>query len=353
MSSSAHDNSPCMKILIAPLNWGLGHATRCIPLICQHLAAGDEVVLGGDGESIALLRHRFPQLRIIDLPSLELRYTHSATQRGFYLRAIPALIRFTIADHYYLSQLLAREHFDMVISDNRFGLFSRDTHCIYMTHQLYVQLPKRLKLFQPLARALHACIYRRYNEVWVPDYNHPTDNLAGALAHGRHFDRHARYIGPLSRFPINNPLPIAHCPSPITNLAILSGLEPQRTLFEKELVERFRHTDTPTLIIRGKIGSPMTATHIGSVTLLPYINDEQLLPLMQQAKKIIVRSGYSTIMDLAVLGMLHKAEFHPTPGQSEQEYLAQIFMHRLGSFSTISHSQDNSSTASNNIATSK
>ena len=139
-----------MKILIAPLNWGLGHATRCIPLIRQYIATGDEVVLGGDGESIMLLHRTFPNLRIIDLPSLELRYTYNAQQYGFYLRAIPALIRFTIADHYYLRQRLAIEHFDLIISDNRFGLFSRQTHCVYMTHQLYVQLPKRLKIFQPL-----------------------------------------------------------------------------------------------------------------------------------------------------------------------------------------------------------
>ena len=319
-----------MKILIAPLNWGLGHATRCIPLICQYLEAGNEVVLGGDGESITLLQHRFPQLRVIDLPSLELRYTHNTTQRGFYLRAIPALIRFTIADHYYLSQLLAREHFDMVISDNRFGLFSCDTHCVYITHQLYVQLPNRLKIFQPIARAIHAYVYERYNEVWVPDYDHPTKNLAGALAHGGRFDRYAKYISPLSRFSLktivnNSQSTIADKQIPVSNLAILSGLEPQRTHFEKQLVERFRHADTQTLIIRGKIGGPMTTTHIGSVTLLPYMSDEQLLPLMQQAKKIIVRSGYSTIMDLAVLGLLSKAEFHPTPGQSEQEYLASRF----------------------------
>lgn len=345
-----------MKILIAPLNWGLGHATRCIPLIRQHIEAGDEVVLGGDGDSIALLRNRFPQLRTIDLPSLELRYTHNSTQRGFYLRAIPALIRFTIADRYYLNQLLAREHFDRVISDNRFGLFSRQTHCVYMTHQLYVQLPKRLKLFQPLARALHACIYKKYNEIWVPDYDHSTHNLAGALAHGGRFDRHAKYIGPLSRFSTllsDSQTATPDSQHPITTLAILSGLEPQRTLFEQELVARFRNATTPTLIVRGKIGGPMTATHIGSVTLLPHMNDEQLLPIMQQAKKIIVRSGYSTIMDLAVLGMLHKAEFHPTPGQSEQEYLAQILMHRLGGFSTVSHSENDSSTTTNNITTSK
>ena len=87
-----------MKVLLAPLNWGLGHATRCIPLIRQYMAQGHEVVLGGDGESLLLLRKTFPQLRVIDLPSLELRYTDNAKQRGFYLRAIPALIRFTICE---------------------------------------------------------------------------------------------------------------------------------------------------------------------------------------------------------------------------------------------------------------
>jgi hypothetical protein len=320
-----------MKILIAPLNWGLGHATRCIPLIRQYMAQGHEVVLGGDGESMMLLRKTFHELRAIDLPSLELRYAENAKQRGFYLRAIPALIRFTIADHYYLRQQLAIEHFDRVISDNRFGLFSRQTYSIYMTHQLYVQLPKRLKMFEPLARAIHACIYKRYKEVWVPDYADTENNLAGDLAHGGRFDRRARYIGPLSRFGSSEAgvQPVAlgvHNPTsgyPI--MAVLSGLEPQRTLFEQELVARFKESQQPVLIVRGKIGGPATATHIGAVTLLPHTSDEELLPLLQQADKIIVRSGYSTIMDLAVLGLLHKAEFHPTPGQSEQEYLASKF----------------------------
>ena len=312
-----------MKILIAPLNWGLGHATRCIPLIRQYIAQGDDVVLGGDGESIMLLRRTFPDLRVLDLPPLKLRYAHNTQQRGFYIPALLTLIRFTIADHYYLRQRLAMEHFDLVISDNRFGLFSRQTRCVYMTHQLYVLLPKRLKIFQPFARAIHACIYKRYHEVWVPDYADYNNNLAGKLAHGHRFDRKAKYIGPLSRFSTS----IAHIPNSLSEIqypimAILSGLEPQRTLFEQELIKRFQGSREPVLIIRGKLSGPMTTTHIGAVTIVPYMRDNELLPLMQQAKKIIVRSGYSTIMDLSVLNLLEKAEFHPTPGQSEQEYLA-------------------------------
>ena len=318
-----------MKILVAPLNWGLGHASRCIPLIRQYIASGDEVVLAGDGESIMLLRRTFPELRCIDLPSLELRYTHNTGQRGFYLRAIPALIRFTIADHYYLRQLLNREHFDKVISDNRFGLFSRDVDCTYITHQLYPILPKRLRIFQPIARALHACIYRRYTHVWVPDYANCRHNLAGALAHGGNYDQKVEYIGPLSRFEPcaegvieNNRI----FEESFSTVAVLSGLEPQRTLFEQALIERFRTAEHRILIVRGKVGLPATITHFGTVTMVPHLPDEQLLPILMQADRIIARSGYSTIMDLAVLNLLDKAEFYPTPGQSEQEYL--VFWHK-------------------------
>ena len=265
-----------MKILIAPLNWGLGHATRSIPLIRQYLTAGHEVVLAGDGDSLALLHRTFPNLRVINLPSLELRYTYNNAQRGFYIRAIPALIRFTIADHYYLRQQLAIEHFDIVISDNRFGLFSRQTRCIYITHQLYMLLPKRLKLFQPLARALHACIYKRYDEVWVPDYADYSNNLAGALAHGGKFDHRVKYIGPLSRFDIFSKEISKRYQSKSSQysvVAILSGLEPQRTLFEEALINRFRESDTSVLIVRGKIGNPSITTQIGPITLIPYMSD--------------------------------------------------------------------------------
>lgn len=318
-----------MKILVAPLNWGLGHATRCIPIIRHYLAQGDEVVLGGDGDSLRLLQRTFPALRCINLPSLELRYTTNAQQRGFYLRAVWALMRFTIADHYHLRQALAIEHFDGIISDNRFGCFSRDVRSVYITHQLYPVLPKRLRWLQPFARALHACIYKRYAEVWVPDYADPSHNLSGELSHGGRFDRRAKYIGPLSRFaPIDtmphNTTPFYTTlpnPTSYTHLALLSGLEPQRSIFEKEILQRYEHSSENLLLVRGKISEPKTTIHKGNITIVPSISDTDLIHATKNAHKIIARSGYSTIMDLEALGVLHKAEFYPTPGQSEQEYL--------------------------------
>ena len=314
-----------MKILIAPLNWGLGHATRCIPLVRQYLEQGDEVVLGGDGESLLLLQRHFPQLRVIQLPSLELRYAANDQQRGFYLRAIPALLRFTIADHYYLRQQLAIEHFDLIISDNRFGLFTRQTRCVYITHQLYVRLPRRLRIFQPLARAIHACVFKRYHEVWVPDFANSENSLAGELCHGGCFDTYVKYIGPLSRFTSSEGTPKElRRNSEYSVVAILSGLEPQRSIFEQAILERYTNTSDKVLLVRGKVAEAQTKISRNNITMVASLSDQALLEAMEQATKIIARSGYSTIMDLAVLGLLHKAELHPTPGQSEQEYLAYL-----------------------------
>ena len=315
-----------MKIFIAPLNWGLGHATRCIPLVRQYLERGDEVVLGGDGESLLLLQRHFPQLRVIQLPSLELRYAANDQQRGFYLRAKPALLRFTIADHYYLRQQLAIEHFDLIISDNRFGLFTRQTRCVYITHQLYVRLPRRLRIFQPLARAIHACVFKRYHEVWVPDFANSENSLAGELCHGGCFDTYVKYIGPLSRFASSEGTPKElRRKSEYPVVAILSGLEPQRSIFEQAILERYANTPDKVLIVRGKVAEAQTKISRNNITMVASLSDQALLEVMEQATTIIARSGYSTIMDLAVLGLLHKAELHPTPGQSEQEYLASRF----------------------------
>lgn len=313
-----------MKVLIAPLNWGLGHATRCIPLIRQRLAAGDEVVLGGDGDSLLRLRQAFPDLRYIHLAPLRLRYSSLSGQRGFYLRAIPQLIYFTLLDHYRLRSLLATEHFDLVISDNRFGLFSRHTRCIYMTHQLYVRLPRRLRLLQPLACALHRSIYHRYNEVWVPDYASATHNLSGALSHGGKDDRRVQYIDPLSRLELCDTTDGVESYDVV---ALISGLEPYRTEFENSIINRYAHHSERVLLVRGLVAAPCTRVVLDNITLVSHIDDLELSRLLLAAKHIIARSGYSTIMDLEKLHLLDKAELHPTSAQPEQEYLAYHITH--------------------------
>lgn len=307
------------KYLVAPLNWGLGHASRCVPLVRKFLDEGHEVILGGDGESLTLLRRHFPKLRYVYLAPLHLRYSAGKRQVGAILCALPHLIRWAIQDHAMLQSVLREEKIDRVISDNRFGLYSDKTECIYMTHQLHIMLPKGWKWAENIAERLHARVYRRFDKVWVPDYADSSHNLAGDLSHPTTKRANIEYIGPLSRFqnfPINQNTQNADI------LAVLSGLEPQRTLFEKEIITRYKGSNEQVLIVQGLLNRPNTRFKRANITIVPYLNDSELIAAMQHANRIIARSGYSTVMDLDALGLLQKAELIPTPGQPEQDYLA-------------------------------
>ena len=315
-----------MKYLVAPLNWGLGHASRCVPLVRRFLDEGHEVILGGDGESLMLLRKHFPKLRYVYLAPLNLRYSKGKRQVFAMLCALPQLISWAFKDHVLLKAVLREEHFDKVISDNRFGLYCKDVNCVYMTHQLHIKLPKGWHWAEPLAERLHARIYRHFDEVWVPDFEEKEKSLAGELSHIN--NARVKYLGPLSRL----------TPTDKTDaydvVAVLSGLEPHRTLLEQEIVTRFAGKKETVLIVEGLLNKPNTRIRRGNITIVPYLNDDELTAALLGAKQIIARSGYSTIMDLHALGFVKskienrksKIELIPTPGQPEQEYLA--FFHR-------------------------
>ena len=319
-----------MKILIAPLNWGLGHATRCIPLIRKYIAEKNEVVLAGDGDSLLLLKRTFHTLRIVSLAPLRLTYSRSASQTWAVLRSLPALIRFSVRDHKRLARFLHNEHFDLVISDNRFGLFPpsrrpEGTVFVYLTHQLHIRLPRFWRWLEPLAYRLHRSVYRRFDQLWVPDFAEEDKRLAGFLSSGGEREN-ARYIGPLSRMQ-----PAQQSCSDYHTVAVLSGLEPQRTLFEQQLVKRYEKSGETLLIVRGKVGMPFVRTRHNNITLVPSLPDELLVPILQGAEHIVSRSGYSSVMDFAALNLLGKAELIPTPGQPEQEYLAAYISRRTPS----------------------
>ena len=321
-----------MKILVAPLNWGLGHASRCVPLVEQWLNEGHEVVLGGDGDSLTLLRKHFPRLRYVYLAPLQLRYSSGKSQVWALVKAIPQVIRWAIQDHVMVKAVLREEMFDRVVSDNRFGCYSQQVESIYITHQLHIRLPKGWRCAERWAAAIHARIYNRFDEVWVPDTEDEKTSLSGWLGHGVKNEK-IRYIGSLSRFHVadaesGNPTLPRDASEINTVLALLSGLEPQRSMLESEIVQRYQGNKAQVLIVQGLPGRPMTRIKRGNITIVPYMDDKGLQEALAKSEKIIARSGYSTIMDLDALGVLNKAELIPTPGQSEQEYLAEWLQQR-------------------------
>ena len=308
-----------MKILIAPLNWGLGHASRCLPLITRYLKQGDEVVIAADGNALKLLRLHFPKLRYINLPALDLHYSKGNSQVGAMFKSLPKIIKWSIADHNTLQQILAIEHFDLVISDNRFGFYSKDTRCVYITHQLMIKMPKSLKPLEPLAHRLHLRVINHYDECWIPDFE-GDKNLSGDLSHKYTLPKNAKFIGPLSRF-MNIKPTIQQPKGPTFDLAVLSGIEPQRTLFEEQILNEYEQNGKRLLLVQGKITAPWCEIKHGNITIVPYLSDDKWAEKMLLAEHIIARSGYSTIMDMYALNVLDKAIFHATPGQTEQEYL--------------------------------
>jgi UDP:flavonoid glycosyltransferase YjiC (YdhE family) len=309
-----------MKILICPLNWGLGHATRCVPIITNLISDGHEIVIVSDGYPLALMKQEFPTLRFIELPSYSIQYSKSKWQVGAIMNSFPAILKGIFRENRWLNQLLKTEHFDQVISDNRFGMWNKHVHSIYITHQLMVKMPKGLKFFEPLIWLMHRCFIYKYNECWIPDMEQKP-GLSGDLAHKYPLPKHAKFIGILSRFD--------ELKSKIINtdyevVAVLSGVEPQRTIFENELIAKYRNEPHKTLIVKGQPENTEVETHIGNITIVSHITSYEMAAVLKGAKRIISRSGYSTIMDLAALNCLEKAEFFPTPGQTEQEYLCLV-----------------------------
>ena len=336
------------KCLVAPLNWGLGHASRCVPLVQRLLDEGHEVILAGDGESLTLLRKHFPKLRYTYLAPLNLRYSKGSRQVCSMLRALPKLLWWSIKDHAMLKALLREEAIDQVISDNRFGLYinrkssivQSSIETIYLTHQLHIKLPHGWRWAEKIASRVHARIYTHFNKVWIPDYEDPNQSLAGDLSripssfHLSPFTFH--YIGPLSRFNISKSRNLEISKS-FDVVAVLSGLEPHRTILERQLIARYTGKEERVLIVQGLMHRPNTRIKRSNMTIVPYISDAELAAALRGAKHIIARSGYSTIMDLEALGLLKRIEkknnfqfsifnfqleLIPTPGQPEQEYLA-------------------------------
>ncbi len=306
-----------MKILICPLNWGLGHATRCVPIIQRLKAEGLEPVVVADGFPLAFLQQEFPSLRFIEFPSYSVYYAAGKSQVGAMIFNFPNIISGIFREHFWLRDLLQSEHFDQVISDNRFGMWNKRVHSIYLTHQLMVKMPMNLRFLEPLAHLIHKAFINRYDECWIPD-REENGGLSGDLAHKYRLPCNAKFIGTLSRFQgMGNTIPNTD----YEQVAVISGVEPQRTIFEKSLIEKYCNSAKKTLLVCGQPQTERKENKIGNLTVVSHLSDFELAAVLLGTKKIICRSGYSSIMDLDALNCLPKAELIPTPGQTEQEYL--------------------------------
>lgn len=303
------------RVLVAPLDWGLGHATRCIPILHLFRSQGCYVHLAGSGDSLALLRHEFPDLEFSILPGYQPRYPSKGSMTLKMLRQLPRFFQ-TIRDEHRIIGSLARKYaIDIIISDNRYGCWSRGKTNVFITHQSNILMPKRFGWLSFFIRTLNEKFMNRFSVVWIPD--HPENHsLAGALiSFGRpRLRTRVRYIGWLSRLrPSFQPPEIKY-----DVVAVFSGPEPQRSILEKKVWDQLRSSSYRYFIVRGL---PLVSRKEKEKDVADFLASAELTTVLESARVVIARSGYSTLMDLAALGK--KAIFIPTPGQTEQEYLAQ------------------------------
>ena len=297
--------------MIAPLDWGLGHATRCIPLIRQLLARNCDVIIAGSGLSFHLLRNEFPHLTATVLPGHAIRYAPTSSQMWKIAAQLPRLLTTYLQEHRATERIVARYGIDLVISDNRYGCRSEQATNVFIGHQVNLLLPQRLNLLSPAVNRIHSWVTAKFDRWWVPDYPAP-DGVAGALSAS---DLPGlRYIGPLSRFGR-----IEKRSKTFDAAFILSGPEPQRTLLEKKVLDLVRTADMKFALVRG------TATKLDiiaplNLSVFDLIGSGDVADIIAASDIVVARSGYSTVMDLYCSGA--RAVFVPTPGQTEQEYLA-------------------------------
>lgn len=306
------------KILIVPLNWGLGHATRLIPVIHEFKNQGAEVLISGGPEQIRILHEEFSELNEVRLPRLRIRLSRGRAQVLYLFLQIPGIIIYLFREYFALKRLLRTEKPDVVISDNCYALRNRKVPSIIISHQLQIQLPRSIKFLQGFVNAVNHHLVRKFDACWIPDLP-GSKNLAGKLSHQLPSDLDHRYVGVLSRFSalVNNATPPVQRSGNI--LILISGPENQRSHFEN-LIYRELQSLPETLSYKVIRGLPASDSDKNETGWYPHAGTKDLYRYIMEADTIICRSGYSTIMDLAVLGK--NAWLIPTPGQSEQEYLA-------------------------------
>jgi hypothetical protein len=324
-------------VIVASLNWGLGHATRCIPIIEALQAEGATVILASDGGALDLLRREFPHLRALELPAYNIRYPFRSMVLSIAVQG-HKILRGAVLEYFWLKNFIKKEKIDAVISDNRFGFFNRRVTSIFMTHQVQILMP--IRFLQPFVNAVNHFFIRRFDALWIPD-NVGDKNLAGNLAHGTFVENLSKkltinYLGTLSR--------MKYFSTEIKYRAIivLSGPEPQRTILEQKIIKQLKN------IISEKKGTPQYKTAFdipksekSSFCLVRGISTTNLIEKkdlnndfieihdvltttdlnqkIMESDAVICRSGYSSLMDLVALQK--RALLIPTPGQTEQEYL--------------------------------
>jgi hypothetical protein len=294
-----------------------------IPVIDHFLTCNYRVIIGGTGKSGELLKKTFPQLSFIPMPSLVIRYAgKGAWLIPFLILQLPMMLFSAIREHNLIRKVVLANGVNIIVSDNRYGLFCRHAHSIFITHQISPVLPVLLRWAEyPLYLIIRAIILK-YDECWIPDYADPHQNLSGNLSHRFKLPKNARFVGLLSRFNLKDLRKKGTSAEKYDLVVVVSGPEPQLSIINDLIIRQALALPHKTLLISGmrEDSIPLSQTGSSQLTVVSHLEPGLFGYAMLHADIIVCRSGYSGIMDLITLEKT--AILVPTPGQTEQQYLA-------------------------------
>lgn len=306
-----------IRFLICPLDWGLGHATRSAAIANILINRDHDVIFAASGKAYDFLEQEFPRNEVINFPSFRISYAKGCLTILKIFLKLPVILFHILKEHHQVKKLIRENNIDIVVSDNRLGLWNKNTYTIYITHQTRVLLTGLFKPFEGLLAFLMKTLFiNHFNECWIPDLE-KDNGLTGKLSHSTVIKPPCRHLGWTSRFQyVHTGTSIETSPV----LAIVSGPEPGRTRFEQKIIQALASINMEAIVLRG-VPAGTTAIKVPeNVRVYNHLDSARLKYLMQKAEFIISRSGYSTIMDL--MYMKKPAILIPTPGQTEQLYLA-------------------------------
>ncbi|MCO6463542.1 MAG: hypothetical protein J5I52_05270 [Saprospiraceae bacterium] len=313
-------------VIIAPLNWGLGHASRCIPVIKWLTKCCKKIIIASDGDALQLLQKEFPDLACERLPAYGIQYKYNSIVANIAVSSI-GILRAINQEKKKAEQLVKKYNATVILSDNRLMFRSSLSRNIYMTHQWKILHPNRFISY--LATSIHRYFIRQFDICIIPDYD-GKKALCPALSSGA-MDN-AVYIGPLTR------IEKKEIDKDIDILVVLSGPEPQRTILESKLLTVLvKMRDQSIVFVRG-VDTNQNDFGANHIQVIDIMTGETMANVLNRAKLLISRSGYSTVMDVHHLNL--KAIWIPTPGQTEQEYLGEILSQRSG-YSKINQNELN------------
>lgn len=303
--------------LISVLNMGLGHATRTLPVIRYFLQKGWNIFLAGSGRSLLFLQQELPGLSCLELPDYELEYSPKGVSAIRLFFKIPAVLRKISAEYKAVNKWLSLNSVQLLISDHRYGCYSPDIPSFFLAHQLAFIAPPLLKPFESAGRWFNRQFHLHYNGVLIPD----EESDGSGLLSGR-LSRHSgkgkyTYCGILSSVRKEK------CSAEIDFFFSVSGPEPQRWVLEQLIRSQISILPGKKVVALGKPESGEIENPDSDTTIYHHLSRTEMQHIMNCSKFIITRPGYSTIMELAELKK--KALFIPTPGQTEQIYLAKRF----------------------------